>query len=239
MPTSLRAFVFAALLASRLFAEDAPVEKPFHVDIRHTAAECAARAKGEACDAAEHWEFAVAGNALDEEKLRKALKEEAGKGMDASERVVEIGGPPDAPWGRVQAAMMSCAECRIYRIQWLPAAAGDKAEPFPTWLPKSKAVGEDPVPNPILEEVRVFLKKNAKGGIARKVNAQVVEKDEDLATTLVERIEKFRSLGKPETPVVIDAAADVPWSAVIRVGEICREKKLEHVEFVAPMPGTK
>lgn len=239
MLSSLRALAFAALLSSRLFAEDTPAEKPFHLDIRHTKAECAARAKEEACGSSEHWEFAVAGNAVDEEKLRKVLKEEAGKGKDASERAVEIGGPPDAPWGRVQAAMTSCAECRIYRIQWLPAPAGGKAEPVPAWLPKSKAIGEDPVPNPILEEVRVFMRKDAKGGILRKVNAQVVEKDEELGEVLAERIEKFKSLNRPETPVVIDAAADVPWSAVIRVSEICREKKLEHVEFAAPMPATK
>jgi biopolymer transport protein ExbD len=107
-----------------------------------------------------------------------------------------------------------------------------------SWLPKDKGVFGDPVPNPILEEVRVFMKWDAAtGSTTRKVNAQLVNSDEELGSILVERIEKFKSLNRPDTPVIIDAWPEVPWKDVINVMDICKRNKLDKVELAAPMPG--
>lgn len=107
-----------------------------------------------------------------------------------------------------------------------------------SWLPKDKGVFGDPVPNPILEEVRVFMKWDpTTNSTLRKVNAQMVNSDEELGSILVERIEKFKSLGRPDTPVIVDALPEVPWKDVIKVMDICKLNKLEKVELAAPMPG--
>lgn len=107
-----------------------------------------------------------------------------------------------------------------------------------SWLPKDKGVFGDPVPNPILEEVRVFMKfDEATGATIRKVNAQLINSDEEMGSILVERIEKFKSLNRPDTPVIVDADPKVPWKDVILVMDICKRNKLEKVELAAPMPG--
>ncbi|MCE9583511.1 MAG: biopolymer transporter ExbD [Planctomycetes bacterium] len=107
-----------------------------------------------------------------------------------------------------------------------------------SWLPKDKGVFGDPVPNPILEEVRVFMKwDSATGLLTRKVNAQLIGSDEEMGAILQERIEKFKSLNRPDTPVIVDADPNVPWKDVITVMDICKSRKLEKVELAAPMPG--
>lgn len=236
----MRTLALAVLLAIPLFAEDAAEEKPFKIDLRHAEVDCDAKKNGKACGEAAHWESVAGGEAVDQEKLLKALKEAAGKEKRVSEQTVSIGGPVDTPWARVQVAMNLCAVAGIYKIEWRATAAGGKVEAMPAWLPKDKGVFGDPVPNPILEEVRVFLKKDPKtGAIVQKVNAKVIEKDDELGDVIAERIEKFKSMKRPDTPVIIDPDGNVPWSEVIRVVSICRAKKLEHVDFAAPMPGTK
>ena len=105
-----------------------------------------------------------------------------------------------------------------------------------SWLPKDKGVFGDPVPNPILEEVRVFMKWDGQATI-RKVNAQMIGSDQEMGDVLFERIEKFHSLNRPDTPVIIDADPQVPWKDVIRVMDICKQRKLDKVELAAPMPG--
>jgi biopolymer transport protein ExbD len=107
-----------------------------------------------------------------------------------------------------------------------------------SWLPKDKGVHGDPVPNPILEEVRVFMKyEEATNEVIRKVNAKMVASDDELAELMKSGIEKFHSLGKKETPVIIDAEPKVPWFEVIKVMDICKKNGLDKVELAAPMPG--
>jgi biopolymer transport protein ExbD len=107
-----------------------------------------------------------------------------------------------------------------------------------SWLPKDKGVFGDPVPNPILEEVRVFMKWDpATNQTLRKVNAKPVGSDEELGGLLVDGITKFRQLNRPDTPVIIDAEPAVPWHEVIKVMDICKKNKLDKVELAAPMPG--
>jgi len=37
------------------------------------------------------------------------------------------------------------------------------------------------------------------------------------------------------TPIIIDATADVPWSDVIHVVDLCKTDKLTSIEFAEPM----
>ncbi|NUN49633.1 MAG: biopolymer transporter ExbD [Candidatus Brocadiae bacterium] len=107
-----------------------------------------------------------------------------------------------------------------------------------SWLPKDKGVFGDPVPNPILEEVRVFMKwDETTGETIRKVNAKQVGSNEELGLIMLEGINKFRTLGKLDTPVIVDAEPKVPWAKVIEVMDICKLNKLDKVELAAPMPG--
>ena len=107
-----------------------------------------------------------------------------------------------------------------------------------SWLPKDKGVFGDPVPNPILEEVRVFMRwDEATGDVIRKVNAKPAGSDVELGQIMEDGIAKFKSLGRPDTPVIIDAEPKVPWKEVIKVMDICKQHKLEKVELAAPMPG--
>jgi biopolymer transport protein ExbD len=55
---------------------------------------------------------------------------------------------------------------------------------------------------------------------------------------------QYKAAGKSDFPVLIDATADVPWSEVIHVLDLCKRDKLERIEFAAPFeykgqPGAK
>ena len=115
-----------------------------------------------------------------------------------------------------------------------------------TWLPKDRGVNQGQPEKVVLEEIRVFMKWDpATGRTIRKVgNRGEVNTDSDLMQIVLQMTNDYKKAGKTEFPVLIDATADVPWSEVIHVMDMCKREKLDRIEFAAPFeykttPGAK
>ena len=115
-----------------------------------------------------------------------------------------------------------------------------------TWLPKDRGVFQGNPERIVLEEIRVFMKYDAgTGRTIRKIgNRGEINSDQDLMQIILQMTNDYKKAGKTEFPVLIDATADVPWSEVIHVMDMCKQERLERIEFAAPFeykgaPGTK
>ena len=110
-----------------------------------------------------------------------------------------------------------------------------------SWLPRDKGVQATPVKNLMIEEIRIFLRFNpkasdAEGAVRRAVGSQAVATDEDMRRVLRSVVADMAKAGvsDKEVPVRIDAEPLVPWKEVVNALNICREEKLEKLEFVGP-----
>ncbi|NUN49632.1 MAG: biopolymer transporter ExbD [Candidatus Brocadiae bacterium] len=107
-----------------------------------------------------------------------------------------------------------------------------------SWLPKERGVFVDKVSDPILEDIRVFMTwDETTGETIRTVAARRVNTNEELGLRLLEVINKYRMLGRTDTPVIVDAEPRVPWTKVVEVMDICKLNRLDKVELAAPIPG--
>ena len=104
------------------------------------------------------------------------------------------------------------------------------------WLPKGHGVNPTPV-TPVLEEIRIFMRWDpTRNATIRKVgNRPAVASDEDLMTEVLGMAAQFRTLGRTEFPVLIDATPDVPWREVMHVMDLCKLKQCERIEFTQPI----
>ena len=108
-----------------------------------------------------------------------------------------------------------------------------------SWLPKDKGVNTTPVKQVMVEEVRIFLKYNRNAtsiddAVIRQVGAVVVGSDDELRVQLQANVERFKKLGLPEVPVIIDGEKKVPWREIVQVLSLCQMEGLRKVEFAAP-----
>jgi biopolymer transport protein ExbD len=108
-----------------------------------------------------------------------------------------------------------------------------------SWLPRDKGVNTTPVNNPLIEEVRIFLKFNpqasdASTAVIRQVGPHRVNTDDDLRARLREMVANFAKSGLSQVPVIIDSDPLVPWREVVNVLSVCRLEKLEKLEFAGP-----
>jgi biopolymer transport protein ExbD len=105
-----------------------------------------------------------------------------------------------------------------------------------TWLPKDRGVFQGNPERIVLEEIRVFMKWDpAAARTIRKVgNRGEVNSDGDLMQIVLQMTNDYKKAGKTEFPVLIDATADVPWADVIHVMDMCKQEKLDRIEFAAP-----
>ena len=105
-----------------------------------------------------------------------------------------------------------------------------------SWLPKNK--GPDPTIKPIiieLEEIRIIMAWDA--GTAQThilVNSRPVRNDNELKGLLLASVEDYKKMGKKDVPAIIDADRPVPWQNVVSVMDICKDIKIERIEFAEP-----
>ena len=105
-----------------------------------------------------------------------------------------------------------------------------------SWLPKDKGVQGTPQANPVLEEIRVILSVDpSTRAVVRKLGANPMEDDGELAKNILAMHEDFEKLGKKDIPVIIDAMPPVPWKDVINVMNIAKTVNMK-IEFAAPLP---
>jgi len=105
-----------------------------------------------------------------------------------------------------------------------------------TWLPKDRGVFQGNPERIVLEEIRVFMKWDpASNRTIRKIgNRGEINSDGDLMQIILQMTNDYKKAGKTEFPVLIDATADVPWAEVIHVMDMCKQERLERIEFAAP-----
>jgi len=105
------------------------------------------------------------------------------------------------------------------------------------WLPTNKGnqIGQIDH-NPVLEEIRVFMRWDpARNVTIRKVTRTDVGSDAELMDAIRARKGDYERAGKSVFPIIIDATADVPWSDVIHVVDLCKTDRLTSIEFAEPM----
>ncbi len=108
---------------------------------------------------------------------------------------------------------------------------------FDTWLPKGKGTSGAGSDASIIEEIRVamFWDEGAQRTV-RKFRDRQVDDDDTLQTLIREAHADFVRLNKPDAPVTIDAAFDVPWDDVIRVVNLCKREQIDKIEFALGAP---
>jgi biopolymer transport protein ExbD len=104
-----------------------------------------------------------------------------------------------------------------------------------SWLPKDKGVFGDPVKNPVLEEIRINMDwDNTNGRTVIRVNNTPVNGASELQKILLANVQDYKNSGKLEVPAIIDADTMVPWQEVVSIMDICKNLKIEKLEFAAP-----
>lgn len=105
------------------------------------------------------------------------------------------------------------------------------------WLPTNKGNKTGPVDHPpLLEEIRVFMRwEPGQGATTRKVGNTAVGSDSELMDAIRVRKGDYEKAGRSKFPIILDATADVPWSDVVHVVDLCKTDKLTSIEFAEPM----
>jgi len=106
------------------------------------------------------------------------------------------------------------------------------------WMPDDQGnQTHTPPPPPQLEQIRVFLRYDpASGHTTRHIGSRPpVADDAELTVTIQAMKADYDRAHTLEVPVVIDSTADVPWSDVVHVLDLCKAQKLSKIEFAEPM----
>ena len=111
---------------------------------------------------------------------------------------------------------------------------------FDTWLSKDKGAQGMPL-DAVIQEIRVALFwDDAAQEVIRKVGVRRVPEDEELQSILQQQYEDAKKMGKPDTPLTIDAEDKVPWREVIKVINLAKRVGVEKIEFAyGAAPTTK
>jgi biopolymer transport protein ExbD len=105
---------------------------------------------------------------------------------------------------------------------------------FESWLPKNKGQSTPMTQDMPIEEIRVALFwDESRREVTRFFGKGPIRDDDHLQTLIREGYAGWVRLGKPETPVIIDAAEMVPWEFVVGVINIAKREKIDKIEFAA------
>ena len=105
---------------------------------------------------------------------------------------------------------------------------------FESWLPKDKGQAQPMDQNMPIEEIRValFYDKNTKV-VTRQFGKTPIRDDDQLQALIKDAYADRVRLGRPETPVIIDAAQEVPWREVVNVVNLAKRENVDKIEFAA------
>jgi biopolymer transport protein ExbD len=228
------------------------------VGLRH-AAPAAAKCTDATCAAADHWaveieivgrtpagkpvKFTLAQQTEIEEQLRSAAAPKAKKVGETtiSDATVSIRVSGQTPYTLVKQMLATLAMVGLHKIEFAVTSAGATAAEKSLPLPLPVDGGAKPVldqPKAGLERVRVNMRVDqATGQIVRKWGNNEVpagaEGDAKMRTsfeTIMGDMVKFGLVDRSR--VLIDAASDVPWQAVIEVIDIGLNAGFNGVQFM-------
>ena len=105
-----------------------------------------------------------------------------------------------------------------------------------TWLPKDRGIFGGEAGEIIKSEIVVVLRMSEDGTqVVRKVqNNPVASTDQELMSTIIQLRDDYDKAGDTKYPLVIDASPAVPWKDVVHVMDLCKQNKIERIEFGAP-----
>jgi biopolymer transport protein ExbD len=105
---------------------------------------------------------------------------------------------------------------------------------FESWLPKDKGQSQPMTDNMPIEEIRValFYDPNTKE-TTRQFGKTTIRDDAQLQDLIKLQYADRVRLGRPETPVIIDAAELVPWKHVVNVVNLAKREGVDKIEFAA------
>ena len=111
---------------------------------------------------------------------------------------------------------------------------------FESWLPKNKGDGAPSASSAVIEEIRVALFWDDQSGkTLRQFGAKKVQADDELQALIKASHDEFVRMNKPDTPVIIDAHAKVPWQDVVNVMNLCKKVQIDKIEFAMGGPPLK
>jgi biopolymer transport protein ExbD len=227
------------------------------VVLRH-AAPAAAKCTDAACADAGHWVVEIesvgstpAGKPVTlplakqdelEKELRSAGSQKAKKVGETmiSDATVSIRVPAQTPYALVRQMLTTAATVGLHEIEFAVVSAGSPAMERRLPLPLPVDGGAKPVleqPKAGLERVRVHMRiDQATGQLVRKwgihevpAGAEGDAKMRESFQTIMGDMVKFGLVDRSR--VLIDAASDVPWQAVIEVIDIGLEAGFNGVQF--------
>ena len=105
-----------------------------------------------------------------------------------------------------------------------------------SWLPKDRGLNSEPVSAIVRDEIRVILRWDQAAGVTlRKIKGQqgYAGGDEELMATICAMRDDYNGQGKTDWPLTIDAEKEVPWEQVIHVMGLCKQNKVDRIEFGA------
>ena len=100
---------------------------------------------------------------------------------------------------------------------------------FDSWLPKNK--GNSGIASEIAETRIALFWDTDKQKTRRQFGARVINDDSELEGLIKSSHDDFILKNKPEAPVIIDGDARVPWKDVIDIVNICKNLKIDNIEF--------
>ena len=105
---------------------------------------------------------------------------------------------------------------------------------FESWLPKNKGQSTPMTQDMPIEEIRVAMFwDDANKQTIRQFGQTRIRDDNQLQELIRDGYAGWVRLGKPETPVIIDAAEMVPWHEVVNVINLAKREKIDKIEFAA------
>ncbi|HNS00528.1 MAG TPA: biopolymer transporter ExbD [Planctomycetota bacterium] len=103
-------------------------------------------------------------------------------------------------------------------------------------LPKDRGLDSTPASSIVKDEIRVIMRWDpGSNATLRKVKGhEYAGSDEELIAAICGMRDNYEQEGKTDWPLTIDAEGDVPWEEVIHVMDLCKQNRIERIEFGAP-----
>jgi biopolymer transport protein ExbD len=107
---------------------------------------------------------------------------------------------------------------------------------FDSWLPQDVGVRKNTTPVPVIDEIRVVLSWNSQQNKLERLFGQNLcatdpAGDEKLKKLIRESVTEYKSRGKPDVPVIVDAGPKVPWKFVVDVMDLGRDAGAQKFQF--------
>jgi biopolymer transport protein ExbD len=102
---------------------------------------------------------------------------------------------------------------------------------FRSWLPMDQGSMDMLA---ALEEIRVAVFRDADTQTTRRQFGKIrIEDDAQLQELIQDAYAGWLQLGRPETPLIIDAEQMVPWQDVVNVMNLAKRAKVDKIQFAA------